>query len=150
MAGDVPGKPGVPIALGSEGIELARTHFDDSELAGNEKAVYQDEENDCQEFRKMTPGTSELVAGGPTASATLARRGRVFNSVSGLKGSLCFRRPEVAHDWRRDAFGALSRIPARWSGRLPKGQLRASTSEFFETGSSRRKYPGAGLRRCAQ
>jgi hypothetical protein len=37
--------------------------------------------------------------------------------------------------WWRDASGALSRTPTR--GRLPKGQLRASTSEFFEIGSSR-------------
>jgi hypothetical protein len=42
------------------------------------------------------------------------------------------------------------RIILALTGRLPKGQVGTSTSQFFENGSSRGRYPGAGLRRCAQ
>ena len=68
------------------------------------------------------PGASQLVAGAPTASATLARKGRVF-IASGLQKWSCFRRP----------LWILPRgFPAR-GGRLPKGQRRSSTNESFET-----------------
>ena len=68
------------------------------------------------------PGASQLIAGAPTASALLARKGKMF----------------ISHGSALDRASSDSRS-GRW---LAKGQRRSSTSEFFENGSSRGKHPG--------
>jgi hypothetical protein len=75
-----------------------------------------------------------------------------FDSIATLRKRMlngCYRGQRIGsgtgvfhHDLAHKGAGGYSFI-------VPLGH-RASTSEFFENGSSRRKYPGAGLRRYAR
>jgi hypothetical protein len=56
MRDHLSGLAGAPVALGGQGVQLACTHLDDGELAGDKKAVERDQESDGQQFEKDHAG----------------------------------------------------------------------------------------------
>jgi hypothetical protein len=72
VGGYVSGESGTPVAVSGQGIQLARTHLDDSEFASDKKAVERNSEPMASSLRRITPGASQTTAALPKSTVSTA------------------------------------------------------------------------------
>jgi hypothetical protein len=72
MSGYLPGVPSTPVALGDQGVKLARAHLNDGKFAGDKKPLSATRKAMASSLRKITPGSSQTTVALPASTVSTA------------------------------------------------------------------------------